>query len=1089
MSIPPEDPREDSQKPQEDPRERLRRLLASEDETMPELPIPDEEPGGSPSDETIASVFSSLNEEEEESPEPPEPEATPDTPLPALDKDNMPLPRRVDEIDVGATRVSPAAYTGPQRGSARSTPPSQPTGTSRAATGVPSQPPVSRPASQPVPTTPPVPFWKGRGGCLLRGFIVILFIMVGLALLGGSIALYQYYAIARTLPSVSDLRERASQFETTRILDRNGNLLYEIIDPNAGRRTYVPLERISPNVVAATIATEDKDFYSHPGFDPVAIIRALWENYRTEGQGGGASTITQQLARNLLLSPEERVQRTYTRKAREIILAAEITRRYSKDEILELYLNENYYGNLAYGIEAAAETYFNKTADQLDLAEGAFLAGLPQSPSIYDIYTNPEETLMRHQQVLVLMFQLSSDRGCIPVSNSDDPVCVTPPDATSAANEIKSYPFRPPNIQIHYPHWVNFVRSQLEELYDPQTIYRSGFTIYTTLDPNLQDTGQRIVTEQVAALIANNAHNGALVSIKPSTGEILAMVGSADFYNDAIDGQVNMATSPTRQPGSSIKPINYVAAFEKGWTPATLIWDVPSEFPPSGNPNDPREPYKPVNYDNRFHGPVTVRTALSNSFNVPAVKTLDFVGIYDDPETSEKEGMIGMAERLGITSLTRNDYGLSLTLGGGDVSLIEMTGAFSVFANGGRRVPPVAILKIVDHTGEVVYEYEPESGEQVIRPEHAYLINSILSDNEARSWMFGRNSALNLSFPVAAKTGTTNDFRDNWTLGFTPDLATGVWVGNADYTPMINTSGLSGAAPIWSQYMEIAVPYASGGSPTPFTRPPGIVDKIICATSGTEPSNWCRDQRSEIFAADQPPLPSGKDLFRKTTIDTWTGLEASNACNEFTEEVNAVNTGGDPWAEKWIQTGAGKDWLESHGFPRNVEIAPQRECENDDPQPTIEFRGLKDGDVITDNDVEIRAVIDAPDGIKSWKLEYGSGNNPNSWEQIANGDDAVESPTTLLNWDVSDVDNGTITLRLTVTGDKGYAEHEITLKIDLPVPTPTPTLTPSATLPVPTDTPTPTPTNTLPMQTNTPTPTPTPSVTSFPSETPTTLAP
>ena len=1102
MTTPPEDP-------QEDPRDRLRRLLASEEETMPELPIQEEEPGGSPSDETIASVMSSLGKEEEEVPEPPEKHTpTPDTPMPALDKDNMPLPRRVDEIDVGATRVTPAAYNNlPKATSARpasGTPPSQPTGTRQAANYIPSQPTgtrqaankvpsgpsTPRPATQRAPTAPPpVSFWRGRAGCLVRIFIILLFGLVGLALLGGSIALYQYYAIARTLPSVSDLRERASQFETTRILDRNGNVLYEIIDPNAGRRTYVSLDKISPNVVAATIATEDKDFYSHPGFDPWAIIRALWENYRTEGKGGGASTITQQLARNLLLSPEERVQRTYTRKAREIILAAEITRRYTKDEILELYLNENYYGNLAYGIEAAAETYFHKTADQLDLAESAFLAGLPQSPSIYDIYTNPEETLMRHQQILVLMFQLSMERGCIPVSNSDDPVCVTPPDATNAANEIKAYPFSPPNIEIRYPHWVNYVREQLEALYDPQTIYRSGFTIYTTLDPNLQDTAQRIVTEQVAALIDKNAHDGALVSIKPSTGEILAMVGSPDFYNDAIDGQVNMATSPTRQPGSSIKPINYVAAFEKGWTPGTLIWDVPSEFPPSGNPNDPREPYKPVNYDNRFHGPVTVRTALANSFNVPAVKTLNFVGIYDDPETPEKEGMIGMAERLGITSFTRNDYGLSLTLGGGDVSLIEMTGAFSVFANGGQRVPPVAILKIVDHTGEVVYEYHPQPGEQVIRAEHAYLINSILSDNQARTWMFGSNSALNLSFPVAAKTGTSNDFRDNWTLGYTPDLVTGVWVGNADYTPMVNTSGLSGAAPIWSQFMEIAVPYISGGSPTSFTRPAGIVDKIICATSGTEPSNWCKEQRTEVFAADQPPLPPGKDLFRKTTLDTWTGLEASDACNEYTEVQNVVNTGGDPWAEKWILSGTGKDWLDSHGFPRNVAIAPQRECTEDDPHPTIEFRGLQDDDTITESKVEIRAVIDAPDGIKSWTLEYGSGKNPNNWKQIADGKGAVENPTTLLNWDVSDVGSDMVSLRLHVNGKNGYAEHMITLKLQLPTPTSTPTLTPSPTLPVPTDTPTPTATDTLPVPTDSPTATPTLSVTPFPSATPTTPAP
>jgi len=1064
--------------PEENPRDKLRRLLASEDETMPELPIADEKPGGSPSDETIASVISSLGEEDEESPAPLAHTPTPDTPMPALDKDNMPLPRRVDEIDVGATRVTPAAYNNI---------PSRPAGTLPAANKIPSQPAASRPGTQRVAGKPRVPFWKGRGGCLLRGFIIVLFGLVGLALLGGSIALYQYYAIARTLPSVSDLRERASQFETTRILDRNGNVLYEIIDPNAGRRTYVPLDRISPYVVAATIATEDKDFYSHPGFDLWAITRALWENYRSEGQGGGASTVTQQLARNLLLSPEERVQRTYTRKAREIILAAEITRRYTKDEILELYLNENYYGNLAYGIEAGAETYFGKTADQLTLAEGSFLAGLPQSPSIYDIYTNPEDTLTRHQQVLVLMFQVSSERGCIPVSNSDDPVCVTPPDATNAANEIKTYPFRPPNIEIRYPHWVTYVRGQLEEMYDPQTIYRSGFTIYTTLDPNLQDTAQRIVTEQVAALIDKNAHNGALVAIKPSTGEILAMVGSADFYNDAIDGQVNMATSPTRQPGSSIKPINYVAAFEKGWTPATLIWDVPSEFPPSGDPNDPREPYRPINYDEKFHGPVTVRTALSNSFNVPAVKTLQFVGIHDNPDTPEKEGMIGMAERLGITSLTRPDYGLSLTLGGGDVSLVEMTGAFSVFANGGRRVPSVAILKIVDHTGEVVYEYQPQPGEQVIRAEHAYLINSILSDNEARSWMFGRNSALNLSFPVAAKTGTTNDFRDNWTLGYTPDLVAGVWVGNADYTPMVNTSGLSGAAPIWSQFMETAVPYVSGGSPTPFSRPAGIVDKIICATSGTEPSNWCKEQRSEIFASDQPPLPAGRDLYRKTTLDTWTGLEASDACKDFTDEQMVINTGGDPWAEKWLQSGAGMDWLETHDFPRDAAFAPQRECNSNDPQPTIEFRGWKDSDIITDYVVDIKAVINAPDGIKRWTLEYGLGAEPDEWKQIAEGRDAVENPTTLLNWDLQDQDIGgdTITLRIYVTGEKGYAEQTITIKLNLPTPTPPPTPTETATLPpVPTDTPTPTSTSTtIPVPTNTPTATP--SATPSPSATPT----
>ena len=291
-----------------------------------------------------------------------------------------------------------------------------------------------------------VNIWHGNWGCLLRGLIVAVFIAIIIGLIGGSYFVYKYYQIASDLPDVSDLKNRASQFETTRILDRNGQVLYEILDPSAGRRTYIPLSQISPNLVAATIATEDKEFYNHPGFDLAAIIRALWENYRTDGQGGGASTITQQLARALLLSPEERSQRTYTRKTREIILAAEITRRYSKDEILELYLNEIYYGNLAYGVEAAAETYFGKSAKDLTMGEASFLAGLPQSPAVYDIYTNPQDTLIRQQQVLVLMFEMSTQNNCITVSNSETPICVDPVAATQAANEMKVYPFRPPSF-------------------------------------------------------------------------------------------------------------------------------------------------------------------------------------------------------------------------------------------------------------------------------------------------------------------------------------------------------------------------------------------------------------------------------------------------------------------------------------------------------------------------------------------------------------------------------------------------------------------------------------------------------------------
>ena len=1063
---------------EEDHARKIKRLLDSEANTHAEPtiePNKDEDPN---SDGTTKTHSPNSREGGRKTPTPPV--------TIALDKDNMPLPRRVHEVDMEGTRVSPVAY----ESSMSRTKDAQP------------QPPPRR-APPPTQVNSHSQPWRVElgnlnlrrsWGCLMRLFVLALFGVVVFGILGGSALVVTYYRIARTLPSVADLKNRASQFETTRILDRNGNPLYEILDPNAGRRTYITLDRISPALVAATIATEDKDFYSHPGFDPWAITRALWENYRTDGQGGGASTITQQLARALLLSPEERAERTYARKAREIILAAEITRRYSKDEILELYLNEIYYGNLAYGIEAASETYFGKTANQLTLAEASFLAGLPQSPAVYDVYTNRDLTLARQQQVLVLMYQLSQQKGCIAVSNSEVPICVDQVAAVGAADDIKARNFVAPSINARYPHWVNFVREQLEKQFDAQTIYRSGFIVYTSLDPALQDEAQRLVTEQVALLADKNAKNGALVAVKPSTGEILAMVGSPDFNNDAISGQVNMATSATRQPGSSIKPINYVAAFEKGWTAATLIWDVPTEFPDGANP-----PYVPKNYDDRFHGPVTVRTALANSFNIPAVKTLEFVGVYDDPNTPQKDGMIGMAERLGITSFTRPDYGLALTLGGGDVSLIDMTAAYSVFANGGRKVPPVAILKIVDFQGTTVFEYQPpaDGGEQVIRPEYAFLISSILSDNQARSWMFGPNSLLNLPFQVAAKTGTTNDFRDNWTMGYTPNLVTGVWVGNADYTPMVNTTGLTGAAPIWSAFMQFAVPIVSNNNPTPFTIPPGITDRIICVTSGTEPSQWCQGgQRSEYFASDQPPLPKSQDLLVKTQLDTWTGLIAGDACKDFAKDEFVMNV-QDRWGRQWLRSGPGREWLESHGMPRNPFFAPERECSIDDPRPLLEFSNLRDNDTVTEASLPIKGIINVTKGeFTGWRLEYGAGNDPSEWTVLTQGTNKFENADTIYTWDLSTVLNtiqgNRLTLRIyLMNGEEFYAEKRVSLSLNLPTPTPTPTLTPSVT-PIPptaipptnepptsvppTNTPVPdvkTETPTLPLPTETPTATPT----------------
>jgi penicillin-binding protein 1C len=984
------------------------------------------------------------------------------------------LPQRVFEVDPNATQVSPVFYDASLEAE-------------KGTNGLSFRRKLDGPASEEKKDSKPngKKTKKKRAplkvGCFIKVMLLLVFVVIFFSLIVGSIGIYQYFRIASSLPGVEELRAHASQFETTRILDREGNILYEIIDPNAGKRTFVPLDEMSPYIVAATLATEDKEFYNHPGYDLVALARALWQNYTSGEITSGASTITQQLARMLLL-PDERFEQTYERKAREIVLAAEITRQYSKEEILEMYLNEIFYGNLSYGIEAAAETYFGTTADQLTLWQSSFLAGLPQGPAIYDIYNNREATLTRNRDILVLIYNLSVEKNCIYTSTNLERVCVDAVQALTAAETLEAYQFTSPTYSMRYPHWVVYVQYLLEQQYDSQTIYRSGFTVYTTLDPQIQHAAEEAVNAQIQVLAANNATNAAVMAIQPATGEILAMVGSADFYNEAISGQVNMALTDTRQPGSSIKPITYLAAFEKGWTASTLIWDVPTDFTPSGIPDDPvGKTYHPVNYDGRYHGPVTVRSALANSYNVPAVKALQFVGIYDDPNTTQKEGVIAMAERLGITSLKQSDYGLALALGGGEVSLKEMTSAYAVMANAGRKIDPVAITRIIDFNGNQIYQYEAPSGDQVLRAEHAYLISSIMSDVNARIPMYGTNPVINLPFTAAAKTGTTNDFRDNWTIGYTPDLVVGVWVGNADYTPMLNTSGLMGAAPIWAQVMQFGIQDLTGGNPSPFIRPTGIVDRVICSISGAEPSNWCPEQRSEIFASDQLPLPKEKDLWARVTIDTWTGLTASPACVNFTTEKFAINVTDDS-AIKWLrQDENGIEWAKNNGFSSPLFFAPPRECTESDPRPLIEIVGLINGQSINASPLEIIGVIDATANFKDYKIEYGEGEQPNTWKPLVeNVTIPQRSPSKLYEWDLKDVPPGAITLKITLfSTNETYAEKKIVLFLAVATKTPTPTQTMTSTE-TPTETPTVTPTLTetqVVVPTRTPIPTDTPTST------------
>jgi 1A family penicillin-binding protein len=677
------------------------------------------------------------------------------------------------------------------------------------------------------------------------------------------------------LPSPDRLYEHAAA-PSTRIYDREGRLLYEILDPHGGAHTPVPLDEIPQACIDATIATEDASFYSNPGVDGWAIVRALWINLQGGEILSGGSTITQQLARNLLLSPEERAQVTLERKLRESILAWRIARVYDKEEILALYLNETYYGSLAYGLEAAARTYFAKSATELDLAECALLAGLPQSPAGYNPLENLDAASGRQGVVLGLMVK----HGYLSRDEADR--------AASEDLQFASVPF-----PIKAPHFVMLVRGQLEREFGLEALYTQGLRVYTTLDLDAQHAAERIVGRRLAQLAdtrqggpPRNVNNAAVVALDPHTGEVLALVGSPDYFEPRIDGAVNGAVAK-RQPGSSIKPITYATAFDptradpsagsgRGpLTAATMMVDVRTVF-------ITREgaPYVPRNYDRQWHGPVLLRQALASSYNLVAVKVLDHVSI---------DALAAQARAMGITTFDDVDrFGLSLTLGGGEVRLLELTGAYGAFANGGRRVEPALITRVEDAGGQVLKVWERSPGERVLDARVAYLITDILSDPFARISTFGEWSVLNLTRPAAVKTGTTTDWRDNWTVGYTPDLVVGVWTGNADNAPMEHVSGVTGAGPIWHDVMESL---HEGRPVRDFVEPEGMVRVEVCADSGLLPQGRleigdsrlgrqparCSHTVNELFIAGTEPRRAD-DWHWTYTLDGRNGLLAGAGC-------------------------------------------------------------------------------------------------------------------------------------------------------------------------------------------------------------------
>lgn len=640
-----------------------------------------------------------------------------------------------------------------------------------------------------------------------------------------------FVGVYRFLASLPDPRQLSTREValTTKIYDRNGVLLYQFYDGE--NRSLVSTKDLPPYVINATLAIEDQNFYKHMGIDPMGIFRAAWSNF-TGAQLQGGSTITQQLIKKTLLTPE----RTISRKIKEIILALWTERIYSKEEILTMYLNQVPYGGPAYGIEAAAETYFGKKAHDLTLAEAALIAGLPSAPSAYSPFgANPELARVRQKQVIEAM----EKNGYISKFVGD-------------ATIKEPLKFAPTETAIKAPHFVMYVKDLLAKKYGIRKVERGGLTVITSLDYGLYQESLRLVREGVEKQKYLNVGNGAALITNPKTGEILSMVGSINFFDLGHDGNVNVTTAQ-RSPGSSIKPLNYALAFDRGiLTPGTVLDDSPVAYKVAGQPV-----YSPGNYDGRFHGKVTARVALASSYNIPAVKVLEKNGLKNFIEFSQK---------LGITTFTDpSRYGLALTLGGGEILMTDMARAYSTFANNGVNVPLKAILEV-----NGVKEESGFNNTRTISEQTAFLINNILADDGARAPTFGAGSALNIpGHTVAVKTGTAETKRDNWTIGYSfgPDpRLVAVWVGNNDNSPMspFLESGNTGAAAIWNPLVKLAL---GNSKDYPIDKPGNIVAVNVCGLGGLLPCENCPFTKTEYFTS---------------------GTEPKMACNFTKEEVERI---------------------------------------------------------------------------------------------------------------------------------------------------------------------------------------------------------
>jgi penicillin-binding protein 1C len=782
-------------------------------------------------------------------------------------------------------------------------------------------------------------------------------------------------SIFEDLPDVGAVADFSDElFESTVIYSADGVELGELIDE--GRRTLLAPDQIPQLIKDAVVASEDASFYDNPGFDLRAVVRAAWLNLRAQDIVSGFSTITQQVVKNSLLSPEQ----TLERKLREVVLAYRLSQDLAKDEILALYLNQNNYGNLAYGIAAAADTYFGKSVDDLSLAEAAMLVGIPRAPTALNPFADLATATKVQHNVLELM-----ERNRF----------VTADDVRRAKAETLE--FAPPDPDFGpAPHFFRYVAEYLQERYGPD-VATQGWRVKTTLRLDVQREVELVVDEHIASLLAggHNAHNAAVVVLDPRNGDVLLMIGSADFGNEDIDGQVNMALAP-RQPGSAFKPFTYATLLEQGQTPATLFYDVPVSIPQFGE----AEPYQPGNYDLQFRGPVLMRFALANSLNIPAVKAQQLAGV---------EATLGTARALGLPiEGGPADYGPALALGSAAVPLLDLASAYGAFGQGGLYRPPNPILEITDSRGIQVSGPQRQAPQPAVDERVAFLITDILSDSGARQAVFGPNP--NMLVPghqAAVKTGTTNDFRDAATAGYSTQLATAVWVGNADNTPMANVPGSRGALPIWHAAMEISHARLVA-EPVPFERPPGLIEVEIDPISGLLPGPYSPDSISEVFIAGTEPF-GGDDLHVPVLIHGPSGkLAGTDAPASEIEERIAVALPPEAWS--WQQQRASDDPL----APAPREYANALDFLR--PPAGLVLAYPAAGAVLA-RETEVRG---RGEGVS---LSYGLGRQPTEWVPVPGPGPGDSDPDVLGRLPVGDLPDGPLMLRARIEFPGGGSDE------------------------------------------------------------------